>query len=136
MIYIYLTAIRLTSCGSGTAHIYTQTVQQYSSHLHTKSTAVQLTFTHKEYSSTAHIYTQTVQQYSSHLHTNNTQNTENRTYITITKLNIHINKKLSNLGSVGHALSLPVIPWHLPYNLAKTRKRKKVQCAQSLQCCM
>jgi hypothetical protein len=28
------------------------------------------------------------QQYSSHLHTNNTRNTENRTYITIKKLNI------------------------------------------------
>jgi hypothetical protein len=32
------------------------------------------------------------QQYSSHLHTNNTQNTENETYITITKLNMHNNK--------------------------------------------
>jgi hypothetical protein len=60
--------------------------QQYSTHLHTNSThntAVQHTFTHKQYtpySSTAHIYTQTVhtiQQYSTHLH-----NTENGTYIT------------------------------------------------------
>jgi hypothetical protein len=33
------------------------------------------------------------QQYSSHLHTNNTQNTENGTHITITKLNAHNNKK-------------------------------------------
>jgi hypothetical protein len=32
------------------------------------------------------------QQYSSHLHTNSTQNTPNRTYITITKLNMHNNK--------------------------------------------
>jgi hypothetical protein len=32
------------------------------------------------------------QQYSSHLHTNSTQNTPNRTYITITKLNVHNNK--------------------------------------------
>jgi hypothetical protein len=62
--------------------------QQYSSHLRTNSTAVQFTFTHKQYSSTVHIYTQTVQQYSSHLHTtvqqyssqlhtNSTQNTQN-----------------------------------------------------------
>jgi hypothetical protein len=35
------------------------------------------------------------QQYSTHLHTNNTQNTENRTYITIKKLNIHNNKNIS-----------------------------------------
>jgi hypothetical protein len=32
------------------------------------------------------------QQYSSHLHTNSTQNTQNRTYITITKLNMPNNK--------------------------------------------
>jgi hypothetical protein len=85
MIYIYisLTAAGLTSGGSSTAHIYTQTVhkiqqyitlytqtvhtiQQYSTHLHTNTThntAVQHTFTHKQYtqySSTAHIYTQIV----------------------------------------------------------------------------
>jgi hypothetical protein len=54
----------------GTAHIYTQRVQQYSTHLHTNSKTVQHTFTHKEYSSTAHIYTQTVKEYSTHLHTN------------------------------------------------------------------
>jgi hypothetical protein len=53
-------------------HIYTQRVQQYSTHLHTNSTAVQYTLTHKQYSSTVHIYTQRVQQYSSHLHTNGT----------------------------------------------------------------
>jgi hypothetical protein len=35
------------------------------------------------------------QQYSTHLHTNSTQNTENGTYITINKLNMH-NKKLTN----------------------------------------
>jgi hypothetical protein len=46
------------------------------------------------------------QQYSSHLHTNNTQKTENGTHITITKLNIHNNKKLTNLGSAGRAPSL------------------------------
>jgi hypothetical protein len=95
-IYIYLSAIgltpdgsstvhRLTPGGSSTAHIYTQTVQQYSTHLHTNSTAVQ-------YSSKVHIYTQTVQQYSTHLHTNSTHNTHNRTHITITKLNMHNNK--------------------------------------------
>jgi hypothetical protein len=33
------------------------------------------------------------QQYSSHLHANSTQSTENRTYITIKKLNVHNNKK-------------------------------------------
>jgi hypothetical protein len=41
------------------------------------------------------------QQYSSHLHTNNAQNTENGTYIIIKKLNIHNNKKLTNLESAG-----------------------------------
>jgi hypothetical protein len=46
--------------------------QQYSTRLHTNSTAVQYTFTHKQYSCTVHIYTQTVQQYSTHLHTNRT----------------------------------------------------------------
>jgi hypothetical protein len=60
------------------------------------------------------------QQYSTHLHTNNTQNTENRTYITIKKLNIHNNKKLANLGSASRALSLWVIPWYLPYNWGKS----------------
>jgi gamma-glutamyltranspeptidase len=75
MISIYLlTAIGLTPGGSSTVHIYTKTVQQYSTHLHTNSTAVQYTFTHRQYSSTVHIYTQTVQQYSTHLHTNSTQN--------------------------------------------------------------
>jgi hypothetical protein len=34
---------------NSTVHIYTQTVQQYSTHLHTNSTAVQYTFTHKQY---------------------------------------------------------------------------------------
>jgi hypothetical protein len=42
--------------------------------LHNNSTAVQYTFTHKQYSSTLHIYTLTVQHYSTHLHTNSTQN--------------------------------------------------------------
>jgi hypothetical protein len=46
------------------------------------------------------------QQYSTHLHTNSTQNTEDGTYITIKK----------KLGSARRALSLRVIPWHLPYN--------------------
>jgi hypothetical protein len=35
------------------------------------------------------------QQYSTHLHTNSTQNTENGTYMTIKKLNIHKNQKLN-----------------------------------------
>jgi hypothetical protein len=39
------------------------------------------------------------QHYSSNLHTNSTQNTENGTYITITKLNMHNNTNLTNLGS-------------------------------------
>jgi hypothetical protein len=37
------------------------------------------------------------QQNSSHLHTNSTQNTTNRTYITITKLNMHKYYKLIDL---------------------------------------
>jgi hypothetical protein len=36
------------------------------------------------------------QQYSSHLHTDSTQNTENGTYIKITKFNMHNNKKITN----------------------------------------
>jgi cytochrome c biogenesis factor len=36
--YQYLTAFGLTPGGSSTVHIYTQTVQQYSTHLHTNST--------------------------------------------------------------------------------------------------
>jgi hypothetical protein len=67
---IYLTATGLTPSGSSTVHIYTQALQQYSTHLHTNCTAVQYTFAHKLYSSKVHIYTQTVQQYSTHLHTN------------------------------------------------------------------
>jgi hypothetical protein len=35
------------------------------------------------------------QQHSTHLHTNSTQNTENEIYITMKKLNIHNNKKLT-----------------------------------------
>jgi hypothetical protein len=41
------------------------------------------------------------QQYSTHLHTNNTQNAENGTYITIKKLNIHNNIKLTNTVTNG-----------------------------------
>jgi hypothetical protein len=67
------------------------------------------------------------QQYSTHLHTNGTQNTENGTYITITKLNIHNNKKLTNLGSTGRAPSLRVIPWHLP--LRKKHGKTSVRVA-------
>jgi hypothetical protein len=89
--------------------------QQYSTHLHTDSTAVQYTFTHRQYSSTVHIYTQTVQQYSTHLHTNNTQNTEKGTYITIKKFK-------TNLGSAGRAPSLRVISWYLPYSWGKALK--------------
>jgi hypothetical protein len=36
--YLFLTAIGLTPGGSSTVHIYTQTVQQYSTHLNTNST--------------------------------------------------------------------------------------------------
>jgi hypothetical protein len=58
---IYLTAVGLTPGSSRAVHIYTQTVQQYSTHLHTNSTVVHYTFTHKQYNNTVHIYTQTVQ---------------------------------------------------------------------------
>jgi hypothetical protein len=102
---------------SSTVHIYTQTEQQYSTHLRTNSTAVQYTFTHKQNSSTVHIYTQTVQQYSTHLHTNSThlhknstQNTDNGTYITIKRI---------YLGSAGRAPSLWFISWHLSFNWGK-----------------
>jgi hypothetical protein len=58
------------------------------------------------------------QQYSTHLHTNNTQNTENRTYITI--------KKLTNFGIAGRAQSLRVIPWNLPYNWGKSMEKPQL----------
>jgi hypothetical protein len=71
--------------------------QQYSTHLHTNSTQVDTRW--QQYSTHLHANSTQVdtrwQQYSTHLHTNNTQNTENGTYITITKLNIHNNKKLT-----------------------------------------
>jgi hypothetical protein len=63
------------------------------------------------------------QQFSSHLHTNNTPNTENGIYIIITKLNVHNNKQLTNLGSAGRAPSLRVIPWHLPYEWGKSTEK-------------
>ena len=63
------------------------------------------------------------QQYSSHLHTSSTSNTKNGTYITITKLNKHNNKNLTNLWSAGRAPSLRVIPWHLPYNWGKSTEK-------------
>jgi hypothetical protein len=66
------------------------------------------------------------QQYSTHLHTNNTQDTENGTYITITKLKIPNNKKLTNLGSTGCAPSLRVIPWHLPYKWGKSTEKPQL----------
>ena len=63
------------------------------------------------------------QRYSSHLHTNSTPNTKNGTYITITKLNTHNNKNLTNLWSAGRAPSLWVIPRHLPYNWGKSTEK-------------
>ena len=66
------------------------------------------------------------QQYSSHLHTNSTPNTKNGTYITITKLNTHNNKNLTNLWSAGRAPSLRVIPWHLPYNWGKSTEKPQL----------
>jgi hypothetical protein len=53
------------------------------------------------------------QQYSSHLQTNNTQNTENGTYITVTKLNIilHNNKILLHYKLSGiFIFSCPALP--------------------------
>jgi hypothetical protein len=69
---LYFTAILLSPGGSSTVLIYTQTVELYSTHLHTNSTAVLYTFIHKQYINTVQIYTQTVQHYSAHLHTNST----------------------------------------------------------------
>ena len=66
------------------------------------------------------------QQYSSHLHTSSTPNTKNGTYITITKLNMHNNKILTNLWSAGRAPSLRVIPWHLPYNWGKSTEKSQL----------
>jgi hypothetical protein len=85
-----------------------------------------------------------LQQYGSHLHTNNTQNTQNGTYITITKLNIHNNEKLANVGSVGRAPSLRVTPWHLQLRkkhgkasvrvAVRTSQAERVQYKNSEQC--
>jgi hypothetical protein len=55
-----------------------------------------------------------------------TQNTENGIYITINKLNIHNNKKLTNVRSVGRAPALRVIPWHLPYNWGKSMEKPQL----------
>jgi hypothetical protein len=52
-------------------------------------------------------YTFTHKQYTEYM---------NGTYITLKKLNIHNNKKNTNLGSAGRAPSLRAKPWHLPYN--------------------
>jgi hypothetical protein len=88
MIYMIclLTSIGWTPGGSSTLHIYTQTVQQYITHLHTNSTAVHYTFTHKQYSSTLHIYIQTVHR--------TTRYTQNITHIAII---INITIKIYNL---------------------------------------
>jgi hypothetical protein len=64
---------------------------------------IQLTFTHKQ-------YTEYKEQ---NLHNN-------------TKLNIHINTKLSNVRSAGRAPSLRVIPWHLPYNWGKSTENPQL----------
>ena len=66
------------------------------------------------------------QQYSSHLHTSSTPNTKNGTYITITKLNTHKNKNLTNLWSAGRAPSLWVILWHFPYNWGKSTEKPQL----------
>jgi hypothetical protein len=92
ILYISLTTTGFTPGGSSTVHIYTQIVQQYSTHLHTNSTAVQYTFIQKQYSSTVHIYTQIVQQYSKHLHTNNAQ--KNKMKTKYKEQNIHNNKNI------------------------------------------
>src|SRR5215475_11695415 len=88
-------------------HLHTNSTQQYSTHLHTKSTQQYSTHLHtnstQQYST--HLHTNSTQQYSTHLHTNSTQNTENGTYITI-----------KEIRSVGRALSLRDMSWHLPYN--------------------
>ena len=54
------------------------------------------------------------QQYSTHLHTNNTQNN--------TKQTIHRTKQ-QIWKSAGRAPSWLVIPWHLPYNRAKSTEK-------------
>jgi hypothetical protein len=60
--------------------------------------AVQYTFTHKHPVAAVQytfIYTQTPGGSSTHLHIKRTQNTENETYITIKKLNMHNNTKMN-----------------------------------------
>jgi hypothetical protein len=69
------------------------------------------------------------QQYSTHLHTNSTQNTENGTYITIKKLNIHNNKKLTNLGSGGRAPSLTSYALAFALQLRKKHGKTSVRVA-------
>jgi hypothetical protein len=50
------------------------------------------------------------QQYITHLHTNSTHNTEK-----------------GKLGSAGRAPSLRIIPWHLPYNWAKSTEKPQLR---------
>jgi hypothetical protein len=58
------------------------------------------------------------QQYSTHIHTNSTGNDIKQTiYITTQKLG----------RARGRALSLRVLPWHLPYNWGKARKKNLSQ---------
>jgi hypothetical protein len=40
--------------------------------------------------------------------------------------NIHNNKEKKRLGSAGRALSLRVIPWHLPYNWGKSTENAQL----------
>ena len=54
------------------------------------------------------------QQYSTHLHTNDTQNDTKQTIQRTTQ---------KFWKSAGRALSLRVLPWHLPYNRGKSTEK-------------
>jgi hypothetical protein len=89
-IYIYLTAIVLTPGGSSTAHTQTTHIIQRTEHDDDNIYIyIFIYLFNRNWVGTRW------QQYSSHLHTTNIQNTEKGTYITITELNIHNNKKIN-----------------------------------------
>jgi hypothetical protein len=72
-------------------------------------------------------YTFTKKQYTEYRERNILTNKKfKHTYTTV--------KKLTNLGSAGHAPSLRVIPWHIPYKLGKSRGFWKLKEALRSYC--
>jgi hypothetical protein len=105
---IYLTAVGLTPGSSSTSHIYTPGGSS-TSHIYTPGS-----------SSTSHIYTPGSSS-TSHIYTPGGSSTSH-----IYTQTIHKIQRKENLVSAGRALSLPVIPWHLPYNWGKSTEKPQL----------